>query len=213
MKRSILGAGALAWLVSATPASADQPWYSGLHFDLHEPWSYSPMLGVATGAGGDGQVSVLELGLRLRYGRPPSDRHGAPSPKLLAFGAALATRDFDTIEPYGFAGLHLLPVRGTYWSQHIYLDLRADLGVGYRFARGTFDDSVVYSGKLAVGVLFAQEAEYMVYGVKSARDRFLGEFDLVVTTQVAMRGDWHVVGGIEFDPVRIFSNVARMVSY
>lgn len=62
-------------------------------------------------------------------------------------------------------------------------------------------------------MLFAQQVKHDEYGFSYTKDRFLGEFDLVLTTQVAMRGDWYAIGGIEFDPVRIFSNVARMVSY
>lgn len=209
-----LAAIALAATLLLTDARADQPWYADLHDDQHEPWSLSPMVGAAYGGGSQG-VFVGDVALRVRYGSPPDDKHGAPSPRLFAFGAALGTVNFDTLEPQAFIGHHNLPERWTIWSQGLHANVRFDLGGGYRFGSEDLDDSIIVNAKLAVGVIVSRAARYMLTesrgGVVSARDRFRSEIDVVLKAQAAFEGDWYLAVGLELDPLRIVTDVARMI--
>lgn len=214
--RNSIGVGlVLLAVLPAASVRADQPWYADDHHDLHEPWSFSPMVGAALGGGNDAGVTTLEVALRWRHGDPPDDRHGAPSPRLVAFGAALASTNTDTLEPTAFIGFHLLPSRRSVWSQRVYRNLRVDAGAGYRFARGDEPSEAVGYAKLAVGVLLARSVGYKGgSGDRTytyAKDRFRTELDLVVKAQVGQAGHWYVVAGIEFDPLRIVPDAWRLL--
>jgi hypothetical protein len=210
--RRIIGVGLVLFAVlPAASVRADQPWYARNHHDLHEPWSFSPMLGAGLGGGDDAGVSTLELALRWRHGTPPDNRHHAPNPRLVAFGAALASTNTETLEPTAFIGFHLLPSRSWVWSQRSYRNLRIDAGAGYRFARGDEPSGAVGYGKLAVGVLLARPVTYYDRSYTYTKDRFRTELDLVVKAQVGQAGHWYVVAGIEFDPLRIVPDAWRLL--
>ncbi len=212
MRRAILGLVSIG-LLTTSMAHANQPWYADVRTDVHEPWSFSPLLGVGLGGGSDRRLVALELVLRWRYGKPPGDRHGAPSPRLIGFGVAVASSDMETIEPSAFVGFHLLPSRRQMWSQRAYLNLRADVGAGYRFEEES-SEPIAYA-KLALGALLARPVKYQ-WGTgersfRYSKDRFRTEFDLVVKTQVGRDGDWAVVVGVELDPFRIGPDSWRLV--
>jgi hypothetical protein len=214
--RSIVFGGlVVAGLCWAPSVRAGEPWYEELHHDLHEPWSFSPMFGAAVGGGDGAAMTTLELALRWRYGEPPDDRDGAPSPRLVAFGAALASTNTATLEPTLFIGYHVLPSRSSAWSQRVYRNLRADVGAGYRFARSEAPSGAVGYGKLAIGLVLARPATHEAYGgghgYTYTKDRFRTELDLVVKAQVGQGGHWYVVAGVELDPLRIVPDAWRLL--
>ena len=206
----------LASLISGR-AHADQPWYADDHTDLHEPWSFSPLFGGGLGGSSDSAdlVTALELALRWRYGRPPDDRHGHRMPILTAFGAALATTDVDSLEPSAFIGAHFLPDHGSAWSQELYLNLRLDVGGGYRFADEARPSGAIAYAKAALGLLFARRVKYARgSGERSytyTKDRFRTELDLVGKAQVDAHGEWMVIVGLELDPLRIGPDVGSLI--
>ncbi len=201
--------GGFCFSVGTVRASQPDRHYTD-RLERHERLSYAPMVSGLIGGDADGET-VYSVGahLRLRHGVSyDSNAHNeAATPLLWTLSAGVDTTRFETVEPSAGLGFQYLPTDCACWNSPIWLNLRGDAALGYRFAESP---APFVSAKLGIGALFSTPVKYLHGGPDTytySKLRFLSEADFVVKGQLGFDGEWMVLGGIELDPIRLVPNI------